>query len=338
MRHQWGWIIGMLAMTTAAAGSKAADTAPPNAPIAIALHGGAGTLERSRLAPEEEAAIRAALAAALDAGHTVLNSGGSALDAVSTTVAVLEDSPHFNAGKGAVFNAEGRVELDASIMDGASQRAGAVAGVSRIANPIRLARAVMEQSPHVMLIGAGAEQFAQEKGFGFVPPEYFHTPYRWQQYLEAKSRASAHAAEGTAPDTYFGTVGAVALDAQGHLAAATSTGGMVMKRYGRVGDSPIIGAGTWADAQCAVSGTGWGEYFIRMALAHEICARVRLSGQGLAQAADAVVMKELPALGGNGGVIAVDAKGNVSMPFNTSGMYRASIDAHGNRSIAIFRD
>jgi len=337
MRHHWGWIITMLAATTGVAAESSAPE-PAKAPIAIALHGGAGTLERANLGAEEEAAIRAALAAALDAGHAVLSSGGTALDAVTASVAVLEDSPHFNAGKGAVFNAEGRNELDASIMDGASQRAGAVAGVSRIANPIRLARAVMEQSAHVMLIGAGAEQFAQEKGFEFVPPDYFHTPHRWQQYLDQKARAEAQAGAVPAPANYFGTVGAVALDAAGHLAAATSTGGMVMKRYGRVGDSPIIGAGTWADAQCAVSGTGWGEYFIRMALAHEICARVRLTGQSLAQAADAVVIEELPALGGNGGVIAVDAHGNVHLPFNTSGMYRASIDAAGNRNIAIFRE
>lgn len=305
-------------------------------PIAIAIHGGAGTIERSKLGEEQEAAMRKDLEAALDAGYAVLEDGGESLDAVVAVVTRLEDSPHFNAGKGAVFTADGSNELDASIMDGATQRAGSVAGLTRIKNPVLLARAVMEKSVHVMMVGAGAEKFAREVGVEFVEPGYFHTEGRWQQYQEAKAAAQKQAA---VPRTnYFGTVGAVALDRRGHLAAATSTGGMVMKRYGRVGDAPIIGAGTWADAGCAVSATGWGEYFIRLNVAHDICARMRYGGASLASAADEVVMKRVPALGGDGGVIAIDGQGNIRMPFNTSGMYRGFVDASGKRAVAIYRE
>jgi beta-aspartyl-peptidase (threonine type) len=305
-------------------------------PIAIAIHGGAGTIERSKLGEEREAAITADLNAALDAGYAVLEGGGNSLDAVVAVVTRLEDSPHFNAGKGAVFTADGSNELDASIMDGATQRAGAVAGLQRIKNPVLLARAVMEKSVHVMMVGAGAEKFAREVGIEFVEPAYFRTEARWQEYLTAKAAAQKQAA--VPRSNYFGTVGAVALDRNGHLAAATSTGGMVMKRYGRVGDAPIIGAGTWADDGCAVSATGWGEYFIRLNVAHDICARVRYAGNSLAEAADEVVMKRVPALGGNGGVIAIDGRGNIRMPFNTSGMYRGYIDASGKREVAIYRE
>ncbi len=305
-------------------------------PIAIAIHGGAGTIERSKLGEEQEAAMRKDLEAALDAGYAVLEEGGESLDAVVAVVTRLEDSPHFNAGKGAVFTADGTNELDASIMDGATRRAGAVAGLARIKNPVLLARAVMEKSVHVMMVGAGAEKFAREVGIEFVEPGYFHTEGRWQQYQEAKAAAQKLAA--VPRSNYFGTVGAVALDRRGHLAAATSTGGMVMKRYGRVGDAPIIGAGTWADDGCAVSATGWGEYFIRLNVAHDICARMRYRGDSLAKAADEVIMNSVPALGGDGGVIALDAKGNVRLPFNTSGMYRGFVDARGKREVAIYRE
>ncbi len=314
--------------------ASAATAAEP--PIAIAIHGGAGTIERSLLGEEQEAAITADLNAALDAGYAVLEEGGASLDAVTAVVTRLEDSPHFNAGKGAVFTADGTNELDAAIMDGATQRAGSVAGLTRVKNPLLLARAVMEKSVHVMMIGAGAERFAKEIGIEFVEPDYFRTEGRWQQYLDAKAAAQKQAA--VPRSSYFGTVGAVALDRKGHLAAATSTGGMVLKKYGRVGDAPIIGAGTWADEGCAVSATGWGEYFIRLNVAHDICARMRYAGDSLAEAADDVILNRVPALGGNGGVIAIDAQGNVRLPFNTSGMYRGFVDATGKREVAIYRE
>ena len=305
-------------------------------PTALVIHGGAGTMSRAALTPEREAAIRADLNRALDAGHGVLTLGGSALDAVTAAIVVLEDSPHFNAGKGAVFNAEGVNELDASIMDGATLAAGSVAGVHRVKNPVRLARAVMERSPHVMLIGDGAEQFGASVGIEFVKPDYFRTEERWQQLQDAKARESAQAA--LPADGYFGTVGAIALDREGRLAAATSTGGMTNKRWGRVGDAPIIGAGTWADGQCAVSATGWGEFFIRLNVAHDICARFAYRNQSLDRAAGDVVMKRVPELGGDGGVIAMDGQGRIEMPFNTSGMYRGWINTDGSRGTAIFAE
>lgn len=284
----------------------------------------------------QEALIRADLKRARDAGYAVLASGGEALDAVTTVITMLEDSPHFNAGKGAVFTAEGTSELDASIMDGSNLRAGAVAGLTRIKNPILLARSVMERSPHVMMVGVGAEIFAREVGMEFVIPDYFRTEARWKQYLDAKA-AAARPRAMLPVRNYFGTVGAVALDRNGHLAAGTSTGGMTLKRYGRVGDAPIIGAGTYADDRCAVSATGWGEFFIRLNVAHDICARVRYAGQSIEAASDEVILKRVPELGGNGGVIVLDAKGRVHMPFDTSGMYRAAIDADGRRSVSIYR-
>jgi L-asparaginase / beta-aspartyl-peptidase len=312
-------------------------TAAP-APTALVIHGGAGTMSRADLTPALEKEIRAALEQALDAGHAVLATGGSSLDAVSAAVVVLEDSPHFNAGKGAVFNADGVNELDASIMDGATLKAGAVAGLHRVKNPIRLARAVMERSVHVMLIGDGAETFAKSVGIELVDPSYFRTEHRWEALQKAKAAEKAGASVRLPASAYFGTVGALALDTDGHLAAATSTGGMTNKRWGRVGDAPIIGAGTYANAQCAVSGTGWGEYFIRLSVAHDICARVAYRGDTLAAAADEVVMKRVPELGGDGGVIALDAGGRIAMPFNTGGMYRAWIHPDGSRGTAIFRD
>lgn len=313
-----------------------ATAAHADTPIAIAIHGGAGTIERSKLGPELEAAIRKDLKDARDAGYAVLEDGGAALDAVIAVVTRLEDSPNFNAGKGAVFTAEGTNELDASLMDGSKLRAGAVAGLTRIKNPILLARAVMERSPHVMMIGAGAETFAREVGIEFVEPSYFRTEARWKQFLEAKAAAARPRAMVPAKN-YFGTVGAVALDRKGNLAAGTSTGGMVLKRYGRVGDAPIIGAGTYADDACAVSATGWGEFFIRLNVAHDICARVRYGGDDIAHAADEVIMQRVPALGGDGGVIVLDREGRVHMPFNTSGMYRAAIDGEGRRSVSIYK-
>jgi L-asparaginase / beta-aspartyl-peptidase len=308
------------------------------APIALAIHGGAGTIERAALGKDKEKAIRDDLRTALERGYQVLKDGGSSIDAVSTAIVVLEDSPHFNAGRGAVFNADGINELDAAIMDGPGHRAGAIAGVQRVRNPIQLARAVMEHSPHVMMVGAGAERFATEQGVTLVDPSWFYTEERWQQLEKAREQEKAGGG-GTAPNLrYFGTVGAVALDNQGRLAAGTSTGGMTNKRFGRVGDSPLIGAGTYADAGCAVSATGHGEFFIREVVAHDICARARYAGLTVGQAARTVIDKELPARGGTGGVIALDAKGRISQPFNTPGMYRAAIDAKGKVTIAIYAD
>ena len=311
-----------------------------DAPLLV-IHGGAG-VERAGLSAAEEADARRALEAALRAGHAQLEAGKPALDAVAAAIRVLEDAPQFNAARGAVFTHDGRNELDAAIMDGASGRAGAIAGVHRVRNPIVLARAVMEHSKHVMMVGDGAEAFAAEQGVELVDPSYFRTDKRWQQLqhaLAAEAKAQASNTPLELPGkAYFGTVGALALDAQGKLAAGTSTGGMTNKRYGRVGDAPIIGAGTWADARCAVSGTGWGEFYIRAAAAHEICARVRLAGQPLARAADGVINRDVPAAGGEGGAIALGADGSVALPFNTEGMYRGWIGADGVPHVAVFRD
>jgi beta-aspartyl-peptidase (threonine type) len=303
---------------------------------ALVIHGGAGVSSRESVSAEDEKAIRHDLDLALDAGQAVLASGGSALDAVTAAIVVLEDSPWFNAGRGSVYNAEGRHELDASIMEGKSKRAGAVAGVTSIRNPIRLARAVMEHSEHVMLATLGAEQFADTRPeIERVPQTYYGTARRMKQLEDARALEAA-AAKHTVQGTYFGTVGAVALDAQGNIAAGTSTGGMTNKRFSRVGDSPIIGCGTYADARCGVSGTGWGEFFIRAAVAHDICARVAYRGDTLADAAEAVVNGEVVRLGGDGGAIALDVEGNIAMPFNTPGMYRGWVNPDGSRGTAIF--
>lgn len=309
------------------------------ADIVLAVHGGAGAIPRAELTAEKESAIRAELEAALRAGAKVLSDGGSSLDAVTRAVVLLEDSPHFNAGKGAVFNADGINELDASIMEGHTRRAGAVAGLHRIRNPIELARAVMEKSPHVMMVGEGAEKFAQSVGIGFVDPSYFRTEERWQQLRKAREEEKAKAQAGLPlpSSAYYGTVGAVARDRQGRLSAATSTGGMTNKRFGRVGDAPIIGAGTWADAKCAVSATGWGEYFIRSAVAHDLCARMAYRGDSAAKAADEV-LDGVAKMGGDGGVIVLDADGNAALPYNSAGMYRGTIDAEGTVSIAIYAE
>ena len=303
---------------------------------ALVIHGGAGYMARESLSAEAEQLARADLQRALDAGNAILQEGGAALDAVQAAIVVLEDSPRFNAGKGAVFNARGGHELDASIMEGHTRRAGAVAGVTTVRSPITLARAVMEHSPHVMLAGEGAEAFADSRpGIERVPNAWFDTDRR----REALDKAQRQAAVGDdSPGRYFGTVGAVALDQHGHIAAATSTGGMTNKKWGRIGDSPVIGAGTWADENCGVSGTGWGEFYIRNAVAHDICARVAYRGDPLAKAAGDVVNRVVPAAGGDGGAIALDRDGNIAMPFNTGTMYRAWVRPDGSRGVAIFED
>ena len=310
-----------------------------HAPRAVLLiHGGAGVIRRG-MDDATQASVRASLREALESGRACLQRGESALDAAAAAVAVLEDAPHFNAGRGAVFTHEGTHELDAAIMDGKTRRAGAVAGVGCVRNPIQLARMVMEHSPHVMLAGRGAEAFARERGVALVEPGYFRTEQRWHQLEEAQAReAQEPAHEDDRGGGYYGTVGAVALDASGGLAAATSTGGMTNKRWGRVGDSPVIGAGTYADARCAVSGTGWGEYFIRAAAAHAICMRVSVLGQSLPAAAEEVILRDIPELGGDGGAIALGADGVFAMPFNTPGMYRGWIGAEGTPRVAIFAD
>jgi L-asparaginase / beta-aspartyl-peptidase len=320
---------------------------------ALALHGGAGTIRRPELTAAVEEEYRAALDRALDAGIAVLDGGGGALDAVEAVVVTLEDDPLFNAGRGAVLTADGRHELDASIMDGRSRGAGAVAGVRRVRNPVHLARLVMERSPHVLLVGEGAEAFASEQGVTLVDPGWFSTARRRAQLAATRRELGTDAtarSEDTAldeagtdrgpDDGTMGTVGAVALDAGGHLAAATSTGGLTNKRPGRVGDSPVIGAGTYADDRtCAVSTTGTGELFLRAVAAYDVAARMRYGGQALAEAAAGTIMESVAGLGstGGGGLIAVDGQGSVAMPFSSEGMYRACAVAGGERRVGIFR-
>ena len=300
----------------------------------LAIHGGAGVIERGSLTPEKEKAYRAGLDDALRAGGAVLDKGGAALDAVAAAVRVLEDNPLFNAGRGAVFTADGRNELDAAIMDGKTQKAGAVAGVTRTRHPVDLARAVMDKSPHVMLSGAGADTFSIEQGLEQVEPGWFRTEERWQQLLAWRKRQQA----AIDPTHLFGTVGAVALDADGNLAAATSTGGMTGKRWGRIGDSPIIGAGTYAkNGQCAVSATGSGEYFIRESAARQVCDRVAWNGETLDAAAQDTI-KAVGAIGGDGGLIAMGPGGHPAFAINDLGMYRGRMSAGGTPQTAIFAD
>ncbi|MBT9391761.1 isoaspartyl peptidase/L-asparaginase [Hymenobacter sp. NST-14] len=364
--------------TSSSAAAASAATAPDPSRITLVIHGGAGTITRALMTPEKEKAYQDALNQALDAGYAVLKGGGTSVDAVEAAIRVMEDSPLFNAGKGAVFTHDGRNEMDAAIMDGRTLAAGSVAGVTVVRNPVRAARAVMEQSEHVLLTGAGAEQFAREKQLDIVSPSYFYTEARHQQLeaalagerkagtpdqLNAPSatpgkskgkrkggkaqggKAQGGKAQGAVlPEEQiftegkkYGTVGAVALDQFGNLAAATSTGGMTNKRYGRVGDAPIIGAGTYADNQsCAVSCTGWGEYFLRATVARDVAARVEFASQPLPQAAQATIDK-VAKLGGDGGLIAVDRQGNIAMPFNSEGMYRAYIRATGERKVQIYK-
>lgn len=341
-------LIALALMPTAALAQDAASTAPPR--WSLAIHGGAGTLDPAQMTPERRAEYEAALQKALDAGAKVLAEGGSAMDAVKAAIIPMEDSPLFNAGKGAVFTWDGTNELDASIMDGRDRSAGAVAGVKTVKNPILLADKVRTDSEHVFLIGKGAEDFALSKGFAVTPPEYFATPAR----REALERLKAEKLSALDVDHKFGTVGAVALDQSGNMAAGTSTGGMTGKRWGRVGDAPVIGAGTFADNRaCAVSATGWGEYFIRVGVAHEICARLRafqefraLEMDGgeipavvLAAAPQKIaddVMADVKELGGDGGVILVTPEGDAIFSFNTTGMYRGRATSNGLREVAIF--
>jgi len=303
--------------------------------FAIAIHGGAGTLSRKDMSSTQEAEYRAGLEEALSAGYAVLTRGGSSLDAAVAAVRVLEDNPLFNAGRGAVLTRDGVAELDASLMDGRTLSAGAVSGLQHVKNPIDLARLIMEKSPHVMLVGAGAEEFAKTQGVEMVPNEYFRTPARQRQLERSLRGAVTRENELQA----FGTVGAVALDLNGNLAAATSTGGMTGKRWGRVGDSPIIGAGTYANNQsCAVSATGHGEYFIRTVVAHDICAQVEYLKIPLAQAVDNVLNGKMQKLGGNGGVIAIDTRGEIVLEFNSEGMFRGVRTSQGRHEVAIYRD
>lgn len=305
--------------------SQAAD-------FAIAIHGGAGTITRANLNEQQEARYHAKLKQALDAGYQVLEQGGSSTDAIITAINIMEDSPLFNAGIGAVYTFDGAHELDSSIMEGRTLNAGAVSGVKHIKNPIDLARMVMDNSVHVMLSGAGAEEFALQQGLNLVSNQTFDTDFRYQSLQRAKETMRKRALEGgdhqamadpTALDYKFGTVGAVAVDQSGNIAAGTSTGGMTAKRFGRIGDSPVIGAGTYADnSSCAVSATGHGEYFIRYNVAADICARVKYQDKTVEQAASQVIHDVLLPAGGTGGVIVIDAKGNIAMPFNTEGMYR----------------
>jgi beta-aspartyl-peptidase (threonine type) len=326
-------ILSMLAVTASA------QTTKPR--IMLVMHGGAGTITRASMTPEKEKAYRETLEQALRTGHAVLAKGGTSVDAVEAAIHVLEDSPLFNAGKGAVFTHDGRNELDASIMRGRDKAAGAVAGVTIIKNPISAARAVMEKSPHVMMAGKGAELFATQQGLEIVDPSYFWTEPRWkalqQELMQEKQKVSLDHTQYE--EKKFGTVGAVALDQNGDLAAGTSTGGMTNKQYGRIGDSPIIGAGTYAENQtCAVSATGHGEFFIRWTVASDIAALMRYKGMSVSDAASEVILHKLKDVGGEGGVIALDAKGNFAMPFNSEGMYRGYIGSDGVPHVSIYKD
>jgi beta-aspartyl-peptidase (threonine type) len=315
-------------------------------PIAIAIHGGAGTIKKSNFTPELEAAYRAKLAQSVETGYSVLDNGGSSLDAVAAAINVLENSPFFNAGKGAVYTYDETHEMDASIMYGKNRQAGAVSGVKQIKNPINLARLVMDESVHVMLSGKGAEQFAEIQGVELVDNKIFNTEHRYKSLLKVKEKMKKakqekihyQAAHDALEIEYkVGTVGAVALDSQGNIAAGTSTGGMTNKRFGRIGDAPIIGAGTFADNNsCAVSATGHGEYFIRYNVAADICARVQYQSKSIEQAGEEVIHNVLMPLGGTGGVIIIDTQGNISMPFNTTGMYRAKKSSKSPTFVGIF--
>jgi len=351
MRSMFNILTGAILATSFAA--AAAEQPQPAPKWAIVIHGGAGVIERASMGSKTEAAYRASLNEAAQAGAKVLDRGGSSLDAIEAVIRIFEDDPLYNAGRGAVFTAEGKNELDAAIMDGSNLKAGAVAGVTRTRHPISLARAVMEKSPHVMLIGMGADTFAAQAGLEQVDPSYFFTERRWQSLVKqlkkeglpipqrpAGAPVPVPVAEIEPPNAHkFGTVGVVALDRAGHIAAGTSTGGTQGKKWGRVGDSPIIGAGTYASNQsCAVSATGAGEYFIRLTVAREVCALVEYKGMTLQKAADQVIHKELEALHGDGGIIAVAPDGQMAWSFNTPGMYRARQAEGGKLQISIYND
>lgn len=329
--------------TTANSSSPKSSTPP----IGIVIHGGAGIILREHMTPEKEAAYSQKLEEAAKAGYEILNNGGESIDAVIAAIRIMEESPLFNAGKGAVFTNEGKNELDASIMNGKDLNAGAISGVTRVKSPITLAKAVMEKSEHVMLSGIGAETFAMEQGLEMVDPSYFYTENRMkalERAIEKEQTTLDHDGQAAFYDPYikntkYGTVGCAALDKNGNLAAGTSTGGMTNKRYNRIGDAPIIGAGTYANnASCAVSSTGWGEYFIRGVVAYDIAAKVAYQDKPLKEAAREVIQDKLTALGGTGGIIAIDTAGNITTEFNTPGMYRASIDSEGKLEIGIYND
>ena len=303
----------------------------------LAIHGGAGTIERSLMTPELEAAYLKGLSIALKAGRKVLEDGGTSLDAVVASVVELENYPMFNAGKGAVYNHVGSHEMDAAVMEGKSLMAGAACGVKGVKNPVLLAKGIMQQSEHVMMACEGAEAFAKSIGLEFESPSYFDTEHRYQQWLELKD-GDQFALDHSKSEKKMGTVGAVALDKDGNIAAATSTGGMTNKKYGRIGDSPVIGAGTYANNEtCAISCTGHGELFLRSVVAYDISCLMAYKGMSLKEACDLVVMDKLVKIGGEGGLIALDTKGNIELPFNSSGMYRASVDAQGNEYFGIYR-
>ncbi|RUO35039.1 isoaspartyl peptidase/L-asparaginase family protein [Aliidiomarina soli] len=336
--------LGLSGCGPAADASAESET---ESPLAIAIHGGAGTITRENMSAQREAEFDAALREATEAGYAILEAGGDSVDAVIAAVQVMEGNPLFNAGIGAVYTYQGEHELDASIMRGDSREAGAVAGVKTVESPIALAREIMQNSRHVMLSGEGASQFAREQGLSEVENNHFNSEHRYQQLQDAlkELERSQQAGEQIAsnpnwdPNFNMGTVGAVALDSAGNLAAATSTGGMTAKQYGRIGDSPIIGAGTWADNEsCAVSSTGHGEYFIRYQVAADICSRVLYQDKDIVTAGDEVIHQVLPSAGGTGGVIIVDNKGNVHMPFNTEGMYRASKTSSQPLTVGIYND
>ncbi len=325
-------ILALLLLPTAAF----AEHHEAGAPVTIVIHGGAGALEPGRYTPEQEAAFKAKLNEALSAGYSVLEEGGAALDAIESAIVLMEDSPLFNAGKGAVFTREGKNELDASVMDGATLNAGAIAGVTKVKNPIKLARAVMENSVHVMFARKGAEEFAEEQGLEMVRPSYFRTESRWRTYKNARAQEKLQDESALPADFKYGTVGAVALDANGNLAAGTSTGGMMLKRYGRVGDTPIIGAGTFADNKsCAVSSTGWGEFFMRLTIARDVCAQVEYGGATIEEAANDVIHNRLQSTGADGGVIVLGPDGSYAMTFNSAGMFRGVKNAE-TQAVAIY--
>ena len=317
---------------------------PQNPRLGLVIHGGAGVVKRGSLTPDQEKEYRAKLEEAVTAGYKALQAGKTSVDAVEIAIRILEDSPLFNAGKGAVFTADGRNELDASIMDGKTLLAGAVAGLHHVKNPITLARAVMEKSPHVMMIGDGAEAFAKEQNIELVDEKYFFTQRRWDELQEVKKLEQRPVSPSVSVNGYsephaktFGTVGAVALDKFGNIAAGTSTGGMTNKKYGRVGDSPIIGAGTYANNNTAgISSTGWGEYFIRLGVARDISAMIEYRAMPVQQAAD-IEMKKVKDLGGDGGVIVMDKFGNIGISFNTEGMYRGYINSDGKAVVEIYK-
>jgi beta-aspartyl-peptidase (threonine type) len=338
-----------IAVSAFVAALTAAADAQPAHRWSLVIHGGAGVIERAQMTPDAEAQYRTTMERLVRLGGDVLARGGSSLDAVDAVISEMEDDPLFNAGRGAVFTAQGRNELDASIMDGSTRAAGAVAGVTTTRHPIRLARAVMEHSPHVMLIGEGADAFARVQSLEQVAPSFFFTERRWRQLedaLRARNLPIPPRPEGAPPspqgalsfpdDHRFGTVGVVAMDMNGHIAAGTSTGGTTAKQWGRVGDTPVIGAGTYAqDGVCGVSATGTGEYFIRVGVAREICARMQLRHESAERAANEV-LAELGAMGGDGGVIVMDRRGHTAWRFNTSGMYRARLEEGGRPLVQIF--